>query len=250
MQEILNSLRELRLFGMAQAFELQMNQPNAYDDLTFLDRLQLMLQQEITVRDQRRFSRLLKQAKFKINAHLSDIDYDPKRKLSKQKVASIQSLDWFYKHRNIIMTGATGSGKTFFACAIGQLICQAGHSTRYYRASRLFEASTVAHANGSYSKFLQMLEKTELLIIDDWGLEPLTVSHRHDLLEILEDRHNSKSTIINSQLPVNKWHSYIGDVTLADAILDRIVHNAFQIHLKGDSLRKLKNGIAEDEHLD
>ena len=250
MQETINSLRLLKLYGMAKAFESQANQPNTYDDLSFLERLQLMVQQETTVRDQRRLARLLKQAKLKINAHLSDIDYSPKRKLSKQKIASIQSLDWFYKKRNIILTGATGSGKTYLACAIGQLICQAGHSTRYYRASRLFEATTLAHANGSYSKLLAMLEKTELLIIDDWGLEPLSISHRHDLLEILEDRHNCKSTIIASQLPINKWHTYIDDGTLADAILDRVVHNAFQVNLKGDSLRKLKNGITEDERLD
>jgi len=209
MHEILQTLRALKLFGMAQAFETQINQPTTYDDFTFLDRLQLLIQQEMTCRDQRRLTRLLKQANFKVNAHLSEIDYNPKRKLTRQQVASIQSLDWFHKHRNIILTGATGSGKTYLACAIGQLLCQAGYTTRYYRASRLFEASTMAHADGSYGKFVSMLAKTDLLLIDDWGLEPLTTSHQHDLLEVLEDRHNAKATIIASQLPVNKWHQYI-----------------------------------------
>ena len=249
LQETLNLLQALKLPGMTQALETQINQPNTYDDIPFIDRLQLLIEQESTYRHQRRLARLLKQAKLKINAHLNDVDYGSKRKLTRQNIASIQSLDWFSKHRNIILTGATGSGKTWLTCAIGQLTCQAGHVTRYFRASRLFEASTIAHASGTYGKFISMLEKTELLLIDDWGLEPLTPAHRHDFLEILEDRHNRKSTIIVSQLPVNKWHEYIGDATLADAILDRIVHNAFQINLKGDSLRKLKNGIAEGEHL-
>jgi DNA replication protein DnaC len=217
--------------------------------LAFNDRLQLLLQQERTCRDEKRLARLIKQAAFKLDAHLSDVDYSPKRKLTRQQVASIQSLDWFNKHRNIIITGATGSGKTWLACAVGRFLCQTGAVTRYYRASRLLEATTIAHADGSYLKRLQTLEKTDLLLIDDWGLEPLTTAHRHDLLEILEDRHNRRSTIIVSQLPVNKWHEYIGDATLADAILDRIVHNAFQVNLKGESMRKLKNGIAEGEHL-
>lgn len=249
MHEALNTLRNLKLHGMATAFETQTNQPNTYDELSFFERLELLLQQETTFRDHKRLERLLKQAKFKINAHLNDIEVGGRRGLSKQNIASILSLDWFHKHRNIIITGPTGCGKTYLACAIGRHICQSGYSTKYFRASRLLAATTMAHAEGTYLKFIAALEKTELLIIDDWGLEPLSTAHRHDLLEILEDRHNRKSTLFLSQIPVDRWHDYINDATLADAILDRVVHNAFQLKLKGDSMRKLKNGLAEGEHL-
>jgi DNA replication protein DnaC len=247
--ESLNTLRELKLYGMATAFEAQMNQPNTYDELSFFERLAFLLQQESTFRDHKRLDRLLKQAKFKVNAHLNDVEVGQARGILKQNVASITTLDWFHKHRNIIVTGPTGSGKTHLACAIGRHVCQSGFSVRYYRASRLLDATTAAHADGTYLKLIASLEKTELLIIDDWGLEPLSTAHRHDLLELLEDRHHRKSTIILSQIPVAQWHEYIGDATLADAILDRVIHNAFQLKLKGDSMRKLKNGLAEGEHL-
>jgi len=247
--ESLNTLRELRLYGMATAFEAQMNQPNTYDELSFFERLNFLLQQESTFRDHKRLERLLKQAKFKVHSHLNDVEIGQARGILKQNVASITTLDWFHKHRNIMVTGPTGSGKTHLACAIGRHVCQSGFSVRYYRASRLLDATTAAHADGTYLKFIATLEKTELLIIDDWGLEPLSTAHRHDLLELLEDRHHRKSTLILSQLPVAQWHEYIGDATLADAIVDRVIHNAFQIKLKGDSMRKLKNGLAEGEHL-
>jgi len=248
-KQTLTQMRTLKLSGMADALELQWSQPQTYDDISFDERLALMINQEITSRDNKKLQRLLKTACFKISARLEDIDYTHPRGLMKKQIATLQTGDWLMKKRNLIITGPTGCGKTYLACAMGHYACHQGMSVRYFRATRLFEMLTIAHGDGSYLKIINQLAKAEVLIIDDWGLEKLTLSQRNDLLEIMEDRHATKSTIVTSQLPVTKWHSYIGDATLADAILDRLSHNAHKLKLKGESMRKTLSSLTEDEHL-
>jgi len=245
----LQQLRQLRLTGLADALEIQFSQPNTYEDLSFVERIGLAVQQEVTYRNDKRLQRLLKAARFKVAARLEDIDYHHPRGLKQSTVAGLQSNDWIKRHQNIVITGSTGCGKTYLACALGHHACHQGYGVRYYRATRLFEQLTIAHGDGSYLKLLAQIAKTDLLIIDDWGLEPLTQSQKNDLLEIMEDRHNSKSTIFTSQLPITKWHGFIAEPTLADAILDRLLHNAHKLNLKGESMRKLLSTLTEGDHL-
>jgi DNA replication protein DnaC len=248
-QQCLTQLRTLKLSGMVQAVELQWSQPQTYDDLDFDERLGLMVNQELTSRANKRLQRLLKAARFKVDANIKDIDYAHPRGLKKSQLASLLTVEWIHKKQNLVITGPTGCGKTYLACAIGHHACHYDHSVRYYRATRLFESLTISHGDGSYLKLINQIAKADLLIIDDWGLETLTQSQRNDLLEIMEDRHGSKSTIVTSQLPITKWHTHIGDNTLADAILDRLLHNAHKLELKGESMRKAMSSLTEDEHL-
>jgi len=248
-QQCLKQLRMLKLSGMAHALEQQWSQPHTYDDLSFDERMGLLVNQEMTSRANKRLQRLLKAARFKESACIENIDYAHPRGLKKSQLASLLSGDWMTKKQNLVITGPTGCGKTYLACAIGHHACHQDISVRYYRAPRLFEMLTISHGDGSYLKLINQLEKTDLLIVDDWGLETLTQSQRNDLLEIMEDRHGSKSTIVTSQLPTTKWHAHIGDPTLADAILDRLLHNAHKLNLKGESMRKVHAALTEDEHL-
>jgi DNA replication protein DnaC len=237
-------LRSLRLAGIREALDIQLSQPGTYDELSFSERLELLLNNEITCRDNRKVHRLTTQAKFRLSASLAEFDYQQRRAINKESIAQISQLEWYRHHQNILIEGATGTGKTYLACAIGRHCCERGISVRYYRASRLFEALTIAHGDGSFASMLTKLAKTELLIIDDWGLEPLKHHQRNDLLEIMDDRHGVSSTIVAGQLPITKWHEILGDPTLADAILDRLIHNAQKLKLKGESLRK-KSAIYE-----
>ena len=247
--QLLQQLRQLKLTGLANALEMQFSQPSTYEELSFVERVSLAIQQEVTYRQDKRLQRLLRGAKFKVNARLEDVDYSHPRRLKQSVIAGLQSNDWIARHQNIALTGPTGCGKTYIACAFGHHACHQGHRVHYYRATRLFEQLTIAHGDGSYLKLLENIAKTELLIIDDWGLEPLTQSQKNDLLEIMEDRHNGKSTIFTSQLPISKWHEFINDPTLADAFLDRLLHNAHKLTLKGESMRKVFTSLTEDEHL-
>ncbi len=242
--QTLQQLHSLRLTGMADAFSQQLDQPNTYEELGFIERLSLLVNSEATCRDNRKITRLLRQAKLRLHAQPADIDYQTSRGLHKDTMAQLLQLDWVRHHRNLLIEGPTGTGKTFLACALGQSICEHGLSVRYYRANRLFEALTVAHGDGSFGKLLTQLAKTDCLIIDDWGLDVLSQQQRNDLLEIMEDRHGQGATLITSQLPVSHWHEAIGDPTLADAILDRLLHTATKIQLKGESMRK-KQAIAK-----
>jgi len=237
-EHILQTLRTLRLSGMADAFEQQLAQPATHDELSFEERFGLLLDHEVIDRDNRRVTRLLSTAKLRLKAHAADIDYEHPRGLSKSRLASLLQGHWLTQHQNMLITGSTGTGKSYLACAFGDQACRQGHTTRYFRAPRLFATLTIAHGDGSYARLLANLARTELLIIDDFALQPLTHEQRTDLLEICEDRHGSRSTVITSQLPVNHWHKAIGDATLADAILDRLVHNAHKLALKGESMRK------------
>lgn len=234
------TLRALKLAGMAAAFEEQQCQ-SATQSLSFEERLGLLVDRECTYRDNKRLDRLLKIARLKhAGACLEDVDHRAGRGLDKSRMAALGSCDWIRNQHNLLITGPTGGGKTWLACAFGNQACRQGLSVIYLRVPRLFEELKVAHGDGSFGKRLAQFAKTDLLILDDLGLTPMGQSERSDLLEILDDRVNTRSTVITSQLPVDHWHAYLNDPTLADAILDRLVHGSHRIVLKGDSMRKTK----------
>jgi DNA replication protein DnaC len=232
------TLRLLKLTGMANAFEEQLIQPIT-QSLSFEERFGLLVDRERTHRDSKRLERLLKQAKLKHpSACVENLDYRAARKLDKPLVASLASSDWIRHHHNLLITGATGAGKSWLACALANQACRQGLSALYVRLPRLFEELKIAHADGSFGKRLAQFAKADLLLLDDFGLNAIGPVDRSDLLEILDDRVNSKATIITSQLPVDHWHAYLNDPTLADAILDRVVHSSYRLDLKGESMRK------------
>jgi DNA replication protein DnaC len=233
----LAKLHTLRLAGMARALEEQLTQPDI-DALGFEERLGLLVDREMTHRDDRMLQSRLSRARLRQNACIEDIDYRSPRGLDRGTVARLATCEWLRAHQNLLITGPAGVGKSWLACALSQQACRHGYSARYLRLPRLLEDLAVARADGSYSKHLASLARVNLLIIDDWALAPLGTEGRRDLLEIFDDRHQRQSTLLTSQLPVAQWHDYIGDPTLADAILDRLVHNAHRITLKGESLRK------------
>jgi len=243
LEETLEKLRSMRLHGMRAAYEHQLEQPETAS-LSFEDRFGLLVDQEWTFRENRKLDYRLRNAKLKIkDASVEQIDYRIPRNLNKSLVLSLANSDWVAKRQNIIITGPTGSGKSFLACALAQKACRDGYTALYSRISMLFYELSLSRADGSYGKLLQKLAKVRVLVVDDWGLAPLEEMERRDFLEILEDRHNTSSTIMTSQLPIKKWHDTIGEPTLADAICDRIVHNAHKITLKGESVRKIKSTL-------
>lgn len=235
----MEKLHALRLTGMAQAVEEQINMPQI-DSLGFEERLGLMVDREMTQRENRRLKTRLKKAKLRQTAAIEDIDYRHPRGLDKALMTKLASCVWIGHHHNVLIAGPTGCGKTFLACALAHKACREGYTSHYARLSRLLQDLHIAKGDGRYGKILSGLAKTHLLVFDDWGLARLTDEQRHDLLEIIEDRHGLRSTIVASQLPFDKWHDVVGDPTLADAILDRLIHNAYKITLKGDSMRKTK----------
>ncbi len=237
-ENILSQLRQLKLSGMAIAIQSQIEQPGTYEGLSFEERIQFLIDQELTERSQRKQQRLIRAAKFKIQAHAQAIDYHHPRGLKQSQMASLLQCDWIAKGQNLLLSGPCGSGKTWLSCAIGHNACMKGYSVRYYRISRLLLELTQSKADGSYSK-LNALNKFQWLILDDWGLEPLKGVQRNDLLEIMDDRHGSLATTMISQLPTDQWYHSIGDNTLADAILDRLMHNSHRLNLKGESMRKI-----------
>jgi len=238
----LERLRELRLDGMAQAFEEQMASSD-FNELTFEERLGLLVDVEVTLRKNRRLRSRLRKAKLRQQACMEDIDYRQPRGLDKPLMKSISTCKWIREHLNVLIGGPTGVGKSFIACALGHRACLEGFSVFYARAPRLFVELSVARGDGRYVKLMHTIAKSPLLIIDDWGLSIMTDQEQRDLLEILEDRHNRGSTIIATQIPIENWHEIIGNPTLADAILDRLVHNAYKINLKGESMRKKKSKL-------
>ncbi len=247
--QTLSQLRQLKLGGMADELQAQLEHVVTYEGLTFTERLDLLLNQETLSRDQRKQERLIRQAQFRLKASVQDIDYQHPRNITQSQVAQLARGDWINRAQNLLLTGPCGSGKTYLACAVGHSACLRSYSVRYYRISRLMLELTQAKADGTYRKQLKQLAKLKLLIIDDWGLEPLTPAHRNDLMEIMDDRHGNTSTLMISQLPTDQWYSSIGDNTLADAILDRLMHNAHRVQLKGESMRKILGLLTEDEHL-
>jgi DNA replication protein DnaC len=224
---------------MVEALEQQLEQPATHNDLSFEERLGLMIDREITHRANNKVDRLLKAAKLKLQAYPEDINYTHPRGLDKSQFASLLSGQWIEHHQNVLLTGATGCGKTYLGCVLATQACKQGYSVRYFRTSRLLEQLSIAHGDGRFSKLLNQLAKTDVLVLDDWGLESLTLGQRNDVLELMEDRHGNRSTLITSQVPIQQWHAAIGDPTLADAILDRLLHNAHRLQLKGESMRRL-----------
>jgi DNA replication protein DnaC len=238
LQPTLNQLRDLKLDGMARALEEQATQ-SAMASLSFEERFALLIDRENAWRDSRRIARLLRLAKLKhANACLEDVDYRPGRGVDKRQIATLANCDWLRQGHNVLLIGATGLGKTWLACALAQAACRQGFSAFYVRLPRLFEELRIAHADGSFSRKLAQLARTDLIVLDDWGLTAPQPTERADLLELLDDRVGTKSTIVTSQLPVDQWHAYLGDPTLADAILDRLIHSAHRITLRGESMRK------------
>jgi DNA replication protein DnaC len=233
----LDSLNRLKLHGMATALSEQLTQSSTHG-LSFEERLGLLVDRELTYRDNRRLTRLLQLAQLKQRACVEDIDLRSRRGLDRAQLASLASCDWVRSTHNLIVHGPTGSGKTFLACALAHQACRQGLSALYLRAPRLFEELNLCHADGSFTKRLATLAKVSLIVIDDFAIAPIGPRERSDLLEVLDDRVGTRSTIITSQLPIEHWHDYIADPTLADAILDRLLHSAHKIHLEGESMRK------------
>jgi DNA replication protein DnaC len=233
----LERLRDLRLTGMLNALQEQM-QSQEIETLSFEERLGLMVDREVTERDSRRLQTRLRQAKLRESAAIEDLDWRHPRGLDKGMVLSLASCQWIREHRNLLITGPTGVGKTYLGCAMAHKACREDYSVRYVRLPRLFRDLASARVDGSYGKLLAQCAKTDLIVLDDWGITPLSGEHRRDLLEMLEDRYGLRSTLVTSQLPVEQWHEYLDDPTVADAILDRLVHNAYTIKLKGESMRK------------
>lgn len=240
----LEQLNNLRLNGMAQALKEQWEMEDI-GEMGFEERLGLLVEREAVVRESRRLQTRLRKAKLRQNACIEDIDFRHPRGLDRSLVAKLSDCQWIRKHQNLIITGSTGVGKSYLACAFAQKACREGFSAIYLRISRLFEDLSLAKGDGRYVKMLSNFAKTELLVLDDYGLAKLNQEQRHDLLEILEDRHGVRSMLMTSQLPIEHWHEQIGDPTLADAILDRLIHNAHTIKLKGGSMRKQKVNLTD-----
>ena len=238
----LDKLQILRFYGMLKALQEQ-TQMTDINQLAFEERLGLLVDREMTERENRRYKNRLSKARLRQQACLEDVDLHQKRGLDKALIMQLATCQWIKEAGNVLIIGPTGVGKTYLACALAHKACQQGYAALYFRMPRLLQELEIAKADGRYTKILKNLAKADLLLIDDWGLKKFAKEQSHDLLEILEDRHSLKSTLITSQLPVDHWHEIIADPTLADAILDRLVHNAYRINLKGESMRKKKTNL-------
>ena len=238
----LDRLRELKFHGMAKSFQEQL-QSSEYAELSFEERLGLMIDREKTERENRRFKTRLTRAKIRQQACLEDLDYSPSRGFDKSFMKSLSTCQWMRDHLNLLMDGPTGSGKSFLASAFAHKACREGFKVLYFRAPRLFEDLALAHGDGRYPKLMNAIAKAHLIVIDDWGLSKMTDPQQRDFLEVLEDRDGIHSTLIASQIPSSHWHELMDNPTVADAILDRLIHNAYKINLKGESMRKKKSTL-------
>ncbi|MDO8336101.1 MAG: IS21-like element helper ATPase IstB [Candidatus Saccharibacteria bacterium] len=243
----IEKLITMKLHGMADAVQEQIK-TRAYKELGFEERLGMLVDREMDNRQDRKLRTLLAKARLRYpGASVEDINFRAKRGITKEMVLTLTQNGWIKDKRNIIITGSTGVGKTYMACALGNSACRAGISAYYVRLPRLFQELKISKADGSYGKLLQKLSRVNLLIVDDWGLSALTDTERRDFLEIMEDRYNVRSTIISSQIPVEKWHDLIGEPTLADAICDRLIHNAHKLKLTGKSMRGGEENLNNQE---
>lgn len=241
--QTVEALHRLKLSGMAASYRQQLEQP-ATHDLSFDERLALLVSAEETERETRRQTRLLRLAKLRQpSACIEDIDYRHPRGLERSRMAQLVTCDFIRQRQNLHITGPTGTGKSWLACALGHEACRQGLSVRYERVPRLLESLRLARGDGSLPKKLQAIAKIELLILDDFGLKPLTQMEKHDLLEVIEDRHGLRSTVMTSQLPIGHWHDYLGEPTVADAVMDRLLNNSHRLELRGESLRRNGNGL-------
>lgn len=241
----LDQLHELRLSGMARAWQEQ-RQSAQYDTLSFDERFAFLVEREYEERNNRRLKTRLSKARLRLQAAVEDIDYRTSRGLDKRLMLALATCGWVRENQNCLITGPTGAGKTYLACALGNKACREGFTVLYARAPRLLGELTLAKADGRYPKLMKTIARIELLILDDWATALLTDENRRDMLEIMEDRYQRKATLVAAQLPIEHWHDAIGDPTLADAILDRLVHNAHKITLKGESMRKKKHPLNPD----
>lgn len=232
-------LRALRLGHFTQALQQQQAQPDTYTDMSFEQRLGLLATHELLCRDNTKVQRLARQARLRVDARANHIDYRASRGLRKDKVAALLSGQYLHYNQNIILTGATGCGKTYLACALATQACDQHHSVRYYRLGELLDELHIGRADGSYRQQLSTLAKRKLLILDDWGMEALSARQANDLLDVMEMRYQQSSTIIASQIPTSEWYKLIPSPTIADALLDRLLHNSHRIELTGESMRKL-----------
>ena len=237
-QSLYDKLTSLRLSGVREGLQAQVGNPK-YAELSFEERLAFLIDGELTRRSQRRLERRLKEARFRNHASLSDIDFSPSRQLDRTLIFSLAQCDWICQYLNVIISGSTGVGKSYLASALGRCACEKGFTVRYTRTSRLLNEIEKSNCDGSWGKMLDSLARIKLLILDDWLRDPLSSSQVRNLLEIFDDRWQKGSTILISQLPIKNWHEHLPDPTLADAILDRIIHNAYKIEMKGESRRKL-----------
>lgn len=241
----IEKLSQLKFTRMLSALNEQQSQNNI-SQLSFEERLGLLVDREITERDDKRLATRLRQAKLRHTACMEDIDYRHPRGLDKSMTLSLSDCHWIKQQLNVLLIGLTGVGKTWLACDLAHKGCQSGYTTLYCRLPRLRHSLALARGDGSYAKQISRLARTSVLIFDDWGLSPLSAEQRRDLLEILEDRHGSRSAIVTSQVPIEKWHDIIGDPTLADVILDRLVHGTYKFKLDGESMRKRKAALTVD----
>lgn len=242
MQPTLEKLSDMRLSGLRHAVEEQLANPQ-YAELTFEERFSLLIDQEWTRRQDSRLQRRLKQAKFRQSACVEDIDFSAERGLKRRQILQLATGEWIVQHLNVIVSGATGVGKTYLACALGRAACQAGFSVRYERLSHLLHRITASHADESWSRLLRSLGRVDVLVLDDWLRDPLKPTQARDLVEVLDDRYNRHSTLIASQVPISEWHSKLTDPDVADAILDRLAHNAYLVEMRGESQRKTRSPL-------
>jgi DNA replication protein DnaC len=244
-EQTLDKLYALKLTGMADAFREQLAKPSI-NDLSFEERFAFIVDQHFTWKEDRRMNTLLRQARLKDNACLEDIDYKTPRGIDKSVILTLSGCDWIRKAQNVIITGPTGVGKTYLACAMANSACRKGLPALYKKTSKLFQELSIARADGSYPKLMNTLQKTKVLIIDDFCITPMKDAERRDLLEVIDDRQKLASTIISTQVPVKNWFESIGDPTMADAILDRLIHNAHKIELQGESMRKRRSHLTKN----
>jgi len=245
--QTLEKLRAMRLEGMADALEEQRRQTNI-TQLEFEERLGLLVERQWLWKENRGLASRLKKAQFKMNATLEDLDYRSSRGLKRAQIDQLRASQWVKDRRHCLVTGPTGSGKTYLGCALGHQACRDGHRTLYFYAPKFFRALEIARADGSLFPFFKKLARTPLIVIDDLGISTVSGKLYREFLEMLDDRQGQGATLITSQFPVSQWHEIIADPTVADAILDRLVHNAYRIELKGESLRKGKTPPSDQEN--
>jgi len=246
-QPLLDKLSQLGLAGFRTALEEQRHNPQ-YADLTFEERLGLLLDIEATRRTNNRLTRRIQAARFPLTATMLDLDLSARRGLKRAQVLHLAQSEWVNQRLNLLVLGATGVGKTFLTCALGRAACEAGYTVRYERTSRLLQALALAQADGSYPQLMRQLARVHLLILDDWLRDPLSRPQARELLEILDDRYGRSATAVVTQVPVADWHSRIPDPTLSDALLDRLIHNAYRLELEGESMRKVHSPLPSDSN--